>query len=111
MPTPSARANTPTGAAHSTQRTMVIMIWPMLSKKSFTALRRSSGSRVVAKPKKAANTTSGRMAFSDAAFRAFSGARPETKPTKVGAALATSGAAVAPARKAAAAAPVTGQTA
>jgi hypothetical protein len=80
---------------------MVTMASPMLSKNSRIARRRASGSRVTANPKKLANTTSGRMASSEAALMAFCGARPFTKSIRLGACLTRSGAATAPALSAA----------
>ena len=103
-PTPSVRANTPTGAAHSTQRTMAIIASAIVSKNSVSARRRGSASRVTAKPKNAANTTRGRMASSAAALIGLVGAKAleELRSPKFGVASTSPEGAGAPARSASA---------
>src|SRR3546814_17032835 len=66
-------ANTPAGAAHSTQRTITIMASAMAWKKSTIFDRWSAPIRVRAKPKNSANTTSGSIALCAAAAIALLG--------------------------------------
>src|SRR6185312_9566473 len=66
-------AKTPSGASASTQRTMTIMASAMVWKKSSSNLRRSGITRIKAKPRNRANTTSGSMALCAAAMMALLG--------------------------------------
>ncbi len=66
-------ANTPNGAAHSTQRTITIIASAIAWKKSTSLARWSPPMRVSAKPKNSANTTSGSIALSAAAAIALLG--------------------------------------
>ncbi len=58
----NASANTPSGAAHNTQRTMVTMTSASVWNKSTAWARRRASTRVSAKPNSSAHTTSGNIA-------------------------------------------------
>ncbi len=90
--TTSTSANTPSGAAHSTQRTMVIMVSPTILMISRMRSRRSLSCRLSAKPKNIANTTSGSIALADATASTLLGISEDSHCAAVGALASVSGA-------------------
>ncbi len=77
-------ANTPSGAAHNTQRTITIIASAMAWKNSTSIVRRAGAILVRAKPRNSANTTSGNIALCAAAAIALLGTiatRASIQPT------------------------------
>ena len=110
-PTPRLSAKTPSGAAHKTQRTIVIMASAMALSTSTSRALRSADSRVAATPKNMPNTTSGSMALSAAAWIGLVGASAFSHSPKPGVGTAARSTAPAPALRAAAPAASTGHSA
>ena len=85
-------ANTPSGAAHSTQRTITIIASAIAWKNSISSARRAGAIRVNAKPRNSANTTSGSIALCAAAMIALFGTIAVSASTQLtGAAWAADG--------------------
>jgi hypothetical protein len=110
-PTPRLRAKTPSGAAHSTQRTMTIMVSAMAPNRSSTMALRAADRRVAARPKNMPNTTSGSMALSAAAWIGLDGARLVSQSASPATGTLARSTPPAPARRAAAPSGLTGQIA